>query len=142
LAFSVVTSCQPAPISHSTDNKTFADPPSTPEPSTKPLLLPAVDDTRRPDANKSNAGHAPRKTITLLSDENIVIGELSTKDVHDIVDRHKNAIKLCYTSEFQPHKSLAGNITVKWIINATGGVSRAEATSNAVGDQQVENCIV
>ncbi len=71
-----------------------------------------------------------------------VRGSLSREVIRRIVHRHINEVRFCYERALQRRPDLAGRISVRFIISATGAVQTAALGSSTLGDAEVENCIV
>lgn len=59
-----------------------------------------------------------------------------------VVRRHQSEIRYCYESELAKDPTLGGKVTVAWTIGATGSVEFAEVAESALGNANVEACIV
>ena len=71
-----------------------------------------------------------------------VTGSLDKRIIQKVVNQHKSEIKGCYEKELVKKKGLQGKITLKWTIDATGGVPNAFVTETTMNNSSVENCLV
>ena len=54
---------------------------------------------------------------------------------------HINEVKICYERELAAQPTLAGRVTIKFIILGTGAVQMAAVAESTIGDANVESCI-
>ena len=76
-----------------------------------------------------------------LSGEAIILGSLDKSLIDEVIKRHMNQIRYCYQRELTKKPDLGGKVTVKFVISATGGVSKASIKSSSLGDKTVESCV-
>ncbi|MDP7110519.1 MAG: AgmX/PglI C-terminal domain-containing protein, partial [Myxococcota bacterium] len=50
-------------------------------------------------------------------------------------------VRWCYQRELRANPKLEGKVVVKFVIDASGGVSRATVHASSLGNPIVENCI-
>ena len=61
--------------------------------------------------------------------------------VDAVIRRHLQSIRYCYQRELQREPSLAGKITVRFVIANDGSVSNVSTKSSTLGNAEVEGCI-
>ncbi len=71
----------------------------------------------------------------------IVMGNLTRADLEPVVKRHMNQIRYCYQRELVKSPTLAGKITVKFVITKDGSVSSATTKASTMGSPAVESCL-
>jgi len=62
--------------------------------------------------------------------------------INDIVATHKTSIRMSYERFLKRAPDLAGKITIRFTIDASGGVSRVEIVENTTGNKELEDEIV
>ncbi len=62
--------------------------------------------------------------------------------INDIVATHKTSIRMSYERYLKRAPDLAGKITIRFTIDASGGVSRVEIVENTTGNKELEDEIV
>ncbi|MFC1610001.1 AgmX/PglI C-terminal domain-containing protein [Myxococcota bacterium] len=71
----------------------------------------------------------------------IGMGALPKEVIQAVINSRKDRIRRCYGVELQRNKNLAGKVTVKWVITATGTVGPVNVTSSTLGNAKVEMCM-
>ncbi len=71
-----------------------------------------------------------------------VSGFLSREQIERVVRRHSRGIRYCYERELQDDPALEGRIVANWTIDLDGRVSRRSIESNAMGNRDVESCLL
>jgi hypothetical protein len=71
----------------------------------------------------------------------IVVGALDRSLVDAVIKRHMNQIRHCYQRELTRDPSLAGKVTVNFVIARDGTVSKASTKSSTMNNRVVEGCI-
>jgi metallo-beta-lactamase class B len=71
-----------------------------------------------------------------------VQGSLDKEVVRRIIRRHINEVKYCYEKRLFQQPELFGKIMVRFTVDATGAVIKAEPESSTLDDAPVEACIV
>jgi hypothetical protein len=84
----------------------------------------------RPEGDISGIGGAP-----------IIVGALDRSLIDAVVKAHMNQFRYCYQRELNRDPSLAGKITVKFVIAGDGSVSRASIKQSTMGNAAVESCL-
>ena len=69
-------------------------------------------------------------------------GFCSTADIQRVVQARSAGIKFCYEQELQRNPSLAGKITINWLIDTTGAVKKAHVISSTMKSAKVEGCML
>jgi hypothetical protein len=69
-------------------------------------------------------------------------GPLGPEPIRRVVASHRGALLACYEIEAQRDPALAGMITLTWVIDATGIVSKAAVVSTTMHNERVEKCLV
>ena len=72
----------------------------------------------------------------------IRLGARDKSLINAVIQRTMNQIRYCYQRELTKQPDLAGEITVKFVVSATGSVSKAEIKSSTMGSPAVESCLV
>ncbi len=71
----------------------------------------------------------------------ILIGGIDKSAIDAVIKRHMNSIRHCYSRELVREPSLAGKISVKFIIAKDGSVSSATVAQSSMGSPAVESCV-
>jgi TonB family protein len=71
-----------------------------------------------------------------------VRGSLSRDVIRNVIRRHIDEVRSCYERELARTPTLAGRVTVSFIISATGAVQTAAISSTTMNDPTVEACLV
>ncbi len=72
-------------------------------------------------------------------------GELGCRDEAAIaraVEARKGSIRRCYNAALKENQSLAGEISVKFVIGESGAIRSAEIVGRSVADAQMEACVL
>jgi hypothetical protein len=69
-------------------------------------------------------------------------GSLTREQVLKVVNAHKAGLNYCYEKELQRKTSLAGTITLFWLILPDGSVQKTNVKSTTMGDAAVEGCLM
>jgi hypothetical protein len=69
-------------------------------------------------------------------------GSLSREQVLKVVNAHKAGLNYCYEKELQRKTTLAGTISIFWMILPDGSVQKANVQNTTMGDPAVEGCIL
>ncbi|MCK5687774.1 AgmX/PglI C-terminal domain-containing protein [Myxococcota bacterium] len=72
----------------------------------------------------------------------VVMGSLPKDVIQKVINKNKNQIRYCYEVQLQRNQNLEGKISVKWIISATGSVSKTSLNSSTMKNRAVERCIL
>lgn len=71
----------------------------------------------------------------------IIVGDLTRADIEAVVKRNINQLRYCYQRELVKSPSLAGRITVKFVITKDGSVSSATTKASTLHSTRVESCL-
>ncbi len=71
----------------------------------------------------------------------IILGALDKALVDAVVKRHMNQIRHCYQRELTRQPTLAGKVSVKFVIAKDGTVSKAYTKTSTMDNRTVESCI-
>jgi TonB family protein len=106
-------------------------------------LGPGVGDGRDRHGAEGGGVFQPkaRGSIGRLSSEAVLMGALDKSLVDAVIKRHMNQIRHCYQRQLSRDPSLAGKVTVRFIIGKTGQVQKATVKSSSLGSAAVESCI-
>ncbi len=86
--------------------------------------------------------HPPRISGPVVVDRGTTVhGSLSKEVIRRVVHRHLNEVKYCYERELAAHPDLAGRVSIKFVINGTGGVQGAVAADSTLGSPAIDSCI-
>jgi hypothetical protein len=72
----------------------------------------------------------------------VVDGPLDKEIVRRILRQNRNQMRYCYEKSLQRNPSLAGKVTVEFIVNASGEVPVSKLGASALGDSEAEACMV
>ncbi|HLD46112.1 MAG TPA: AgmX/PglI C-terminal domain-containing protein, partial [bacterium] len=89
----------------------------------------------------SHFGTKGEGRVSLASDEAIILGALDKSLIDAVIKRNLNQIRYCYQRELSKNPSLAGNISVKFVIAKDGTVSSATIRRSALNNTKVESCL-
>lgn len=70
-----------------------------------------------------------------------VNGGLTADQIRRVIQRNINQVQHCYEQGLQRNPSLAGRVTVAFIISPTGAVQSSSVADNSLGDSAVGNCV-
>ena len=70
-----------------------------------------------------------------------VRGSLDKEIIRRVVRKHRREIKYCYEQQLQKDENLAGKVTVKFTISATGKVVAATISRSTLNNTKVERCL-
>lgn len=79
-------------------------------------------------------------TATIGSDT-IIMGTLDKGLIDAVIKRNMNQLRYCYQRELTRNETLAGKITVKFVIAKDGTVSSATTRSTTMANPAVEDCL-
>ena len=88
-----------------------------------------------------SAGPRPEGDIGGIGGDPIIIGALDSSLIDGVIKRHMNQFRYCYQRELNKDPTLAGKITVKFVIAGDGSVSRATIKRSSMGSTAVERCL-
>jgi len=88
-------------------------------------------------------GPGTKKTFGEIGNggEAIIMGPIDKKQIDEVVRRHLNEVRYCYQRELQRSPSLAGKVSVKFVIAGDGTVSSAVTDKTTLGSAAAESCI-
>ncbi|MFH1469011.1 MAG: AgmX/PglI C-terminal domain-containing protein [Pseudomonadota bacterium] len=89
-------------------------------------------------------GHLIKKhdgPIGSPSGDPIIVGGLDRALVDAVIRRNLEQVRYCYQRQLPRDPSLAGKVTVRFVIAGDGSVARAETKSTTLHDPSVEQCI-
>ena len=67
----------------------------------------------------------------------------SGKDgIRKVIAGHAAEIQKCYTAELRNTPALEGKVTMAWIIDKTGGVSKSWIKSSTTKNKNLEDCMI
>jgi len=85
------------------------------------------------DSNDALTPTAPPKTCTDCIDKN---------DIALVVKTRMDKLRGCYRRERQKHPTLAGQITIRFVVNRTGGIGSAVVKNSTIQNETVEQCVL
>jgi outer membrane biosynthesis protein TonB len=88
-----------------------------------------------------NFGAKGEGGIGRIGGDAIILGALDKSLIDAVIKKHMNQIRYCYQRELPKNPSLAGKVTVKFVIGKTGSVSKASTKTSTLGSKAVEGCI-
>lgn len=88
-------------------------------------------------------GFGPKKSVDvgISSTDAVVMGSLDKELIRQVIHRHRSEIRYCYEKELVSTPNLAGKVSVKFIITASGSVSTAKVDSSSMNNSAVEQCV-
>ncbi len=86
-------------------------------------------------------GSRPSTVPRVRQGKATVRGALDRDIIRRIVRSHINEIRYCYERKLVQDPSLAGNVTVNFVINSEGDVTSSKVTSTTIRDRQVSTCV-
>ena len=106
------------------------------------LGVDGVGDDRRGDGKRpGELGKRTTGSPTSGMRDPIVLGSIDKSVVARIVATHLPRIRACYERELQKQPSLAGKLTVKFVIAKDGSVATASSRSDTLGSPPVAECV-
>lgn len=82
------------------------------------------------------------KTPTVRQGTTEVSGQLAPEIIRRVVRQRFNQLRYCYEKSLVSKPDLQGKVVVRFVIDSTGAVTKAEATSSTLGDDTATACIV
>lgn len=79
--------------------------------------------------------------VEVIPGKTIIEGGLSKEAIARVVRQHEKEIKYCYEIELNKNPSLAGKVSMFWIIDGTGAVSEARPQESTLGSSSAERCM-
>lgn len=70
-----------------------------------------------------------------------VDGSLDRELVREVIHRHRSQIRYCYESQLNRKPSLAGKVSVQFVIAATGSVVASDIEHSTAEDAALEQCV-
>ncbi len=80
--------------------------------------------------------------INVTGQEGQFEGGMDKEAIRRVIREHIREIRSCYERELQRSPDLYGKIVLEWDIEEEGRVSRVVTKSNALGNDNVANCIM
>ncbi len=77
----------------------------------------------------------------LSTGEPILLGALRKDQIDRVIKAHLAQIRYCYQKELNRDPSLEGKVTIRFVIDRRGHVSRATVDSSSLGNAVVEQCV-
>lgn len=87
----------------------------------------------------STATHA---YFSPVEQEALVEGGLSRDAIAEVIQRNMGQITYCYEQGLQVKPSLAGRVTVRFVVGGAGRIASAKVASSSLRHAPVESCIV
>ena len=81
------------------------------------------------------------KADAVMGKMGAVSGSLNPQVIERVIARHRSEVKLCYESALAKSPKLAGKLTLRLVISATGSVQQAAIASSTIGSKDVESCV-
>jgi hypothetical protein len=75
-------------------------------------------------------------------DETSVTGRLPPEAIQRIIRQNFGRFRLCYESSLHHNPTLAGRVTVRFVIGRDGAVAQVESGGSDLGDPAVVSCVV
>lgn len=69
------------------------------------------------------------------------MGSLAKEDIDKVIKRDMNAISKCYRKRLKSEPTLAGKLTIRFVITPEGTVSSAAEKSSTLDDEPVSTCV-
>lgn len=85
------------------------------------------------ETNSEVAPKRPAKNCTDCIDK---------RDLDLVVKTRMDKLRECYRRELRNHPTLAGHITVKFVVNRNGGIGSATVKNSSIQNHTVEQCIL
>jgi hypothetical protein len=76
-----------------------------------------------------------------IGNDTIIMGTLDKELIDAVIKRNMNQLRYCYQRELTRNETLAGKITVKFVIAKDGTVSSATTKSTTMANPAVEDCL-
>ncbi len=92
----------------------------------------------------SGGGYFGRKSSSSQTGvgDPIILGAIDKALIDAVIRRHLAQIRYCYQRELSKQPDLAGKVVVKFVIDATGAVEKAEIRTSTLDNATVEECLV
>lgn len=71
----------------------------------------------------------------------VIYGSLDKEIIRRVVQENANQIRYCYERELTQSPGLYGKITMKWVIDGEGRVTKASVAETQMNNANVENCL-
>ena len=71
----------------------------------------------------------------------VVTGALDKDQIRAVIEKHRNKIRFCYEKQLLEQADLAGQVTMNFTIDASGGVIVAKVKNSSLNNTAVESCM-
>src|SRR6185437_3266226 len=71
-----------------------------------------------------------------------IVGSLDTDDISRVVRTNEGTVKACYERALEGKPTLAGRVTIQFVIAGDGSVEASRLDSSTIGSPSTEACIV
>lgn len=79
--------------------------------------------------------------IGITSSEPTVMGSLDKELIRQVIKRNINQIRYCYESQLTRNPKLAGKVSVKFVISASGSVAQSQVAQATTNNAELETCV-
>lgn len=79
--------------------------------------------------------------IGITSSDPVVEGSLDKELIRKVIHSHVSQIRFCYESEMIKNPKLAGKVSVKFVITASGSVATSAVVQTSTGDSMLDQCV-
>ncbi|HLL54296.1 MAG TPA: adventurous gliding motility protein GltG [Myxococcaceae bacterium] len=79
--------------------------------------------------------------IGITASDPEVMGSLDKELIRQVIARNRSGIKFCYESQLSRYPKLNGKVSVKFVINAEGGVISSNVVQTSMNNGEAEACI-
>ncbi len=71
----------------------------------------------------------------------VVMGTLDKELIRQVIQKHIGEIRHCYEGQLKRSPKLAGKVTVKFVVSATGAVASSTVAASTTGDLELDACV-
>ncbi len=83
---------------------------------------------------------ASHSSPNIRGGESRVLGSLSRDVIRRVVNRHESELRFCYEQAANAQPGIEGQLTLTWIISATGSVQTSAVTNDEIHSPQLNQC--
>jgi len=79
--------------------------------------------------------------IGISNDTAIVMGSLDKELIRQVIHRNRQQIQYCYEMQLTKYPSLAGKVSIAFVIGADGTVAQSKVASSNLNNPELEQCV-
>ncbi|PTL75197.1 adventurous gliding motility protein GltG [Vitiosangium sp. GDMCC 1.1324] len=80
-------------------------------------------------------------SVSIASEEPLVSNPLDRELVRQVIQRNRSQVRYCYESLLNRYPTLAGKVSVRFVISAEGSVATSDVAQATTGNPELEKCV-